>query len=138
MTLLHTQDFNMPRGLGLIIYGTEGVGKTSLALQFPKPLKCLSVYEAGYVDLEDVGEVPNGCSNIEIESYPQLKGQLKPDCPEKTIVIDSGSGLQQLIFEHSIEVDYKGDINNFFAYASGPNRECPGHANSLTTLFENL
>ena len=128
----------MPRGLGLLIYGTEGVGKTSFALQFPKPLKCLSINEAGFIDLADVGEIPEGAKNVEITSWPQLRSQLKTDCPEKTIVIDSGSGLQQLLFEHVTEAVYEGDTESFLSYYKGPRMHCPQQASELTMLFENL
>lgn len=39
----------MPRGLGLILFGIEGIGKTSFALQFPKPLMIMPLKEPGYI-----------------------------------------------------------------------------------------
>lgn len=128
----------MPRGLGLLPYGTEGIGKTSFALQFPKPLRCLSINEPGYVDLEDVGEVPDGCSNIEIETLPQLKKELSHKTDAATIVVDSLSGLQELIFEELIETKFGGSADDFFSYYKGPRQHAPIVAGELCQLFENL
>lgn len=114
----------MPRGLGLLIYGMPGIGKTSFALQFPKPLTCLSIKETGYDDLELIGEVPEGCENVEIEDWEELLSFSKK-CSDKTVVYDSTSGLQQILFEHVIAETYEGDAARFSSYSQGPRIDAP-------------
>jgi hypothetical protein len=128
----------MPRGVGIILYGQSGVGKTSFALQFSKPLKCITLKpEAGYVDLDDIGKVPEGCVNIDAESYQEVKICLSR-ATEKTLVIDSLHGLQNSIFQYSIEKDYEGDAEEFYSYFKGPRTQAPKYAEELCTVFENL
>lgn len=125
------------RGLGLIIHGPPGIGKTSFALQFPKPLKCLSLHEAGYDDLELIDEVPEGCTNINCEDYNEFLRELQSgDAPTK--VVDSTSGLQQLLFDHVCEKEYGGDFDAFLAYYKGPRMSCPRYVAKLETVLENL
>lgn len=128
----------MPRGLGLIVYGTEGIGKTGFSLQFPKPLKCLSIEEAGFVDLNDIDEVPDGCTNINVDSYSQLYKELSHKMEEQTVVIDSALGLQNLITEHSCKEDYNGNWEEFHSYYRGLRVSSPKYASELCQRFENL
>lgn len=130
----------MTRGLGLILYGGAGIGKTSFALQLPKPLKCITIPpECGYVDLEDLGRVPEGCENLKCDTVPRILQELKKSVKsDKTVVIDSGSGLQLSIFDHSIKEDYDDNDKEFYAYSKGPRMSCPRYADMVCTEFENL
>lgn len=130
----------MPRGLGLIIYGGAGLGKTSLSLQYPKPLKCITVPpECGYADLDDLGRVPPNCENVKCDTLPKILQELKKARnSERTVVLDSGSGVQPTIFSHSISEDYEGDDQKFFDYYKGPRMTCPRYADLLCAEFEAL
>ena len=96
------------RGLGLIIYGVEGIGKTSFCLQFPKPLRCISVRESGFENLQDIGEVPEGCSNDYAENWGDLINQIReaPKREDRTVVVDSLSGTGQYMKDDILEEQY--------------------------------
>jgi len=134
----------MTRGLSLLPYGDEGVGKTSFCLQFPKPLYCFSIgNEHGYENLEMVSDIPDGCTNINITSYNQLLKNLVdlPKC--STIVIDSVSGLSDIFKQDILRTRYKEYNNPEQAYASfseGDRQHMPDYCNELCnrlTLLNN-
>ena len=120
----------MKRGLGLVLYGTEGIGKTGTALQFPKPLDCRSLGETGFEDLEDIGEVPEGCTNRNITNWSSLLGDIE-NSTAASYVIDSLSGLQELCFQHVIDTEFGGDVKKFTAYYTGPRQNAPIHMKEL-------
>ena len=105
------------RGLGLLVYGVEGIGKTSFGLQFPGPLKCISVNETGFEDLADVGEVPSNCTNVYVDSFPDFITELRQS-EEKTVIVDSLSGVAQLMKDDIIEDVYAGDQNPLKSFGS--------------------
>jgi len=116
----------MPRGLGLFIYGTEGVGKTTFACQFPQPLSCFSLQETGFDDLLEVGLVPKECLGINIKDYADLYSQINKS-KDKTIVIDSTSGFQQFISDHVTATDFENKPALFSAFSQGLRRNVPQH-----------
>lgn len=78
------------------IYGTHGIGKTTWASKWPKPL---------FIRTED------GASHVEVEASPvcetfdQAFGYLielggTDDLPYRTLVVDSADWLQKLIWSH--------------------------------------
>ena len=71
----------MERGIKAIIYGVPGVGKTTLAAQFPAPY---------ILDLEHGAERYNVPCNSDIETFQIFKQVLK-NIPEgtSTLVIDT-------------------------------------------------
>lgn len=125
------------RGLGLCFYGSEGIGKTGLALQFAVlgPLKCLSIKESGLEDLELVDEVPSGCTNVNITSWAQLRNECKKT-DHTTIVIDSLSGLQELLFTHVCKEVYKNNWADFTSYWKGQRVDCPVFLDALLSLLD--
>lgn len=125
------------KGLGLIEMGIEGVGKTGFALQFPKPLKCLSVKEEGYEDLDIIGEVPEGCENVVVKDWRQFRKELEDTSPA-TIVIDSTSGMQQILFEHCIQVDFEGDQDKFMDFYKGPRQVAPRYMMAMCDMLSSL
>ena len=126
----------MSRGLGLLLYGSEGIGKTSFALQFEKPLKCLSLRESGFDDLEDVGEVPEECVNINVDSHKTLFKELRSLQDFATVVIDSTSGLQRIVFQHIIDTCYNGATDKFNAYYTGPRQDGPIFMGEVCQQFD--
>lgn len=125
------------RGMGLVVYGDEGIGKTGLALQFPKPLRCISINETGYEDLEDIGEVPDGCENEYVASHSDLLSELRNSTDVKTVIVDSLSGYAQLMQEDIISTVYKQSDNPLQAYGSfseGPRIHGPIWAERLEVV----
>jgi DNA polymerase III delta prime subunit len=106
------------RGLSIVFYGTEGVGKTSLALEFPKELLCISVKENGFENLELVGDIPEGCDHESAETFPQLLNILKKAKDYTTVVVDSVSGVAQLMTSHILKQIYDNHENPQQAFAS--------------------
>jgi len=107
-----------------VIYGREGMGKTSLALQFPGPVHCMSIGETGYQDLEVIGQVPGNSINYIITSFNQLV-QSVGKVTKGTIVIDSTKGLQTKIFDYVLQTCYNNSSKEFHAYSSGARKESP-------------
>ncbi len=88
----------------VVIYGPEGIGKTTLAAKFPKPL---------FLDLD------NGSSRLDvdrvtgIDSFAMVKATLAELSHDtmgyKTIVIDTADKLEALIVEAIINTVPRGD-----------------------------
>ena len=114
----------MLRGMTGVIYGREGMGKTSLGLQFPGPVHCMSIGETGYQDLEVMSQVPENSLNYVITSFQQLV-QAVTKVTKGTILLDSTKGLQSKIFDFVCEKYYKNDVTSFHAYSSGSRKESP-------------
>lgn len=117
--------------------GVEGIGKTGFALQFPKPVKVLSINEAGFEDLDLIDEVPEGCSNVRIKDWRHFKEEIDDPSPA-TIVVDSSSGLQQILFDFIIRTKYDNNEEEFFSFYKGPRQVAPRYIEELCTTFENL
>lgn len=129
----------MTRGLGLVFYGGEGIGKTGVALQFSilGPLTCFSIEESGYEDLELVNEVPDNCANVTIDNYDQLINGLKK-IKEGVIVIDSLSGLQKILFDYVCKTVYNDNWDKFTDYWKGQRVDSPIFLSQLLNLLESF
>jgi hypothetical protein len=126
------------RGLGFLVYGSEGIGKTSFAAQFPKPMLMLGIKESGYQDLEEAGEVPSGIEFIYVTEWEQFIKILKEADEYKTVVIDGISGLQQILFDFVRKTMYGNDTAKFTAYYSGPRQSSPLVFMEIETTLEYL
>lgn len=129
----------MTKGIGLIVCGTEGVGKTSFAAEFPKPITCFSCPgDTGMEDLIDLGEVNKQfVTNINCESYGDVSIGITR-CDSKTIIIDSLLGYQHLLFQQVCDDKYEGNFERFYDYFKGPRQEAPRYAQEFCTKLENL
>jgi hypothetical protein len=128
----------MARGLGLVVYGTEGVGKTSFALEFPKEVLCISVKESGFDDLEMVGQVPPGCDGVDIETFGALIKTMQNAKDYRTVVIDSLSGVQQLMTKDILKEVYNNDLKDFGGFSEGFRIHGPVWAEKVTNAAELL
>lgn len=126
------------RGLGFLIYGAEGVGKTSFAAQFPKPLLMLGIKESGYQDLEEAGDMPPGIEFQYLNDWNKFLKILKEADEYKTVVIDGISGLQQILFDYVKQTMYSNDTAKFTAYYSGPRQSSPLVFMEIENILENL
>jgi hypothetical protein len=125
----------MPRGLSLLIYGIEGIGKTSFSLQFPKPLNIAPIREPGFFNLEMVGEVPTGVTPLILKNYEDLKIAVEA-CQAKTLVLDSLSGFQEYLTKYVVNEYYDGSNKKFEAFYNGLRQTCPKVISELIDLLE--
>lgn len=126
------------RGMSLILYGYEGLGKTTTALQFKKDLLCISANENGYDNLEAVGDIPEGCTNEQVDTYPELIKALKSGANFKTVVLDSLSGTQQFLGDHIVKNHYhqKDDPRQAFgAFSEGWRVHGPVYAEEICSIL---
>lgn len=107
-----------------VMYGPEGIGKTSFAAYAPKPLFIQTKGESGLETLINAGQLPE-TPHIpgEVQSWTDLLAVItwlvKTDQPYKTLVIDTLDGAEQLCFEHVIQTQYDGELDKFMAYHKG-------------------
>lgn len=127
------------RGLGLVMYGGEGIGKTGTALQFAAlgPLTCFSIGESGFEDLEIIDEVPSNCENVNIENWEQLISFTKK-IDEGVVVIDSLSGLQKILFDYVCREVYNSDWDKFTSYWKGQRVDAPVFLDNYLQLLDAL
>lgn len=114
------------RGLAIVLYGSEGIGKTSLALQFAHlgDTTCISIKETGYENLEVIpGIVPENSMNINVSTWEELVDATKK--AKKVLIIDSLSGLQYLLFDYVCRTAFKGEWSEFTAYFKGQRTDSP-------------
>lgn len=114
MTLANVQNGGtrlLPRTL---LYGIDGIGKSTFASQSPSPI---------FIPTED------GASGIHVpqfplcESWEDVLACLRSLCREehqyKTVVLDSADWAQSLAIEHIVARDFAGDMQAFDAYGRG-------------------
>lgn len=82
-----------PRALGVVIYGPEGIGKTTLASKFPNPV---------FVDLEHGSDTMDVARIDSAESFTDVLSTLAELMNEnfRTVVIDTADKLEQLATEY--------------------------------------
>jgi hypothetical protein len=108
----------------ILIYGDAGVGKTSLAAQFPKPL--FLMIEDGKNDTTERLKI-EGWDRRVIENYSDVYNILQEiyndDYPHQTLVIDSLSALEAMIHDEVLlRPDEKGNMHDRigdFPYGAG-------------------
>lgn len=114
------------RGLCIVPYGSEGVGKTSFGLQFARlgPLKVISVRESGYEDLADARLVQGNIEHVYANDWDDIETE-SMTCKAKTLLVDSTSGMQELLFEHVCNTKHNGDWAKFTDYWKGQRTDSP-------------
>lgn len=127
----------MPRGLGLIVYGIEGIGKTTFACSFPKPLSIIPIKEPGFFNLLDVGDIPPGCTPLTCKNWEDVVVAVK-NCPAKTLVIDSISGMQEYLVEYVTRTVYGNNYNAFKSFYNGLRQDCPREMSMFLDQIEFL
>ena len=106
MSLLSTISKPADRAVFVTILGEAGLGKTSLAASFPKPIFLRAEDGLQAIPLENR---PDAFPVIKKESelWEQLMTLIKEDHDYKTVVIDSVTALERLFVQSVIEGDPK-------------------------------
>lgn len=113
MTLANVSRGKQERPLRVIVYGVEGVGKTTFGAEAPKPIFLCA--EDGTSHL-DVARFPSPRSWMEtIEAVREL---LRGEHDFKTLVIDSLDWLEPLCWTHVCQTGGKASIEDF-GYGKG-------------------
>lgn len=96
----------------LVLYGTEGIGKTSLGVSAPRSVTLMTRGETGLLTLIDSGRVPPTAHFPEVLSWTQLLDAIGVliDQPHdyRTLVIDTLNGAERLCHEHVCRREYGG------------------------------
>lgn len=106
MSILDNVSKPGPRPAIITITGDPGVGKTSLAATFPKPIFIRA--EDGMESIPE-DERPDAFPVVEKvdDLWDQLQALIKEEHDYKTLVIDSATQLETMFAEHVIESDPK-------------------------------
>ena len=127
----------MPRGLTIALYGIEGSGKTTFALQFPKPMIVIPIREPGLDNLEMMGDVPPGVISCQVKDFNDIcVATAKAEC--RTLVIDSLSGFQSELVKEVTKVEYNGNTKAFDGYSSGMRQSVPRWVDNYIDQLEFL
>lgn len=133
------------RGLAAILYGTTGIGKTSLAMEFSRlgPVTFLSVKESGYEDIAQYREPIPNITHHDIDSYSEILSIAKK-VESGTLVLDSLSGLQEMLFDYVCKTLYNGKWDGvkgekfFTNFWNGQRVDSPKVIQELLVVFDNL
>lgn len=114
----------------VVIYGPEGIGKTTLASKFPKPL--FIDFEGGSSRM-DVDRIPRPGSLAELKA---ILDELQRDHADyKTLVLDTADWLEQLVINH-VCADRKVKALGEVAYGQGYNLVADVFAQLLDRLAQ--
>ncbi len=98
----------------MIVYGVEGIGKTSFAAQAKEPLFLMSKGETGLETLIQSGQLPETSHLDEVDDWPTFLSYLDAlaemdDLNFKTIVLDCVNGFEAMCNQHVCDTMYSGD-----------------------------
>lgn len=106
-----------------LLYGTDGVGKSTLAASFPGAIFVMSKGETGVLTLVDNGLIPPVAHFPECATWDDMNSAVKELCEGshefKTLVIDTANGGEQLAADRVRERDYNGSAKEFVHYSAG-------------------
>tara|TARA_R110000751_G_scaffold284602_2_gene388573 strand:- start:1082 stop:1873 length:792 start_codon:yes stop_codon:yes gene_type:complete len=109
--------------LRIVIYGREGVGKTSFPAHMKNPLYLISRGETGLQTLvshKQLGETDYLPPIEKWEDFISTLNELNAVEHEyKTLVLDCLNGFEKLLMEFTIRTHYDGDLNKFLHYHKG-------------------
>lgn len=130
------------RGLGLEIYGTEGMGKTSFGIEWKRlgPLTFCSIRESGFEDLMEFRDPDPSIDHYKVTNWSQLLKIVKGAEEKSTLVIDSLSGVQQILFDYVCQTIYKGvweGKDGFTSFWRGQRVDSPKELENLLIELDN-
>lgn len=103
---------NVSRGrlrkpLRVVMYGVEGIGKTTLASQFPKPIVLDTENGSTHLDVD----------RVQVTKWTELEGAMHSLVRDaqgyETVVIDSADWAERLATAHLLEREKKSSIEAF-------------------------
>lgn len=113
------------RGFLAAFLGAPGVGKSSLAAQFPSPEVVCDARDQGMLDLASEGLLPFGPDKVNVcDSYDKyvqtLEAVVAGSC--QTVICESILGIQHLCHQLTSKKDYEDDYSGkkFYNYQNGP------------------
>ena len=106
MSLLSTISKPEDRAVIVTIIGDSGLGKTSLAATFPKPIVIRAEDGLQAIPAENRPDAFPTLTSVDA-LWEQLTALLKEEHDYKSLVIDSATALERLFIQHVIESDPK-------------------------------
>lgn len=93
--------------LRVVLYGVEGIGKTTLASQFPKPIVLDTENGSTHLDVD----------RVQVTKWTELEGAMhslvRDSQGYETVVIDSADWAERLATTHLLEREKKSSIEAF-------------------------
>lgn len=116
------------RKTAIMLYSAPGLGKTSLAAEFPKVLFLADGLDRGVEDLIDSGLVRKDLPMLQPpQNYNELLAHLtflaeEPGLEKEVnwVVIDGLSGVEEHAHKHWADTKYGGDRDKFLDWSKGP------------------
>lgn len=97
----------------MVIHGVEGVGKTSLPAFAPTPIYMMSRGETGLLTLIDNNRIPETAHFPEAMTWSEVLSQVDwlatAEHKFKSLVMDTGNGLERLCHEHVCATEFNGE-----------------------------
>ncbi len=95
-----------------MIFGTEGIGKSSFGAAAPKPVFLMTQNETGLLTLLDAGRIPPTPHFPEVTTWSELLDAIAVLNDQthdyRTLVIDTVNGAERLCHQHVCRRDYGG------------------------------
>lgn len=142
LTSLKVKDFR--RKELLLLYGKIGCGKTSIAAAFSNSCFIVTPNERGIDQVKARGEVPEDYPVFMVAKWTDLRALLaeitkapKEAFPYETVVFDSLSTMQELVFTHVCDTAYGNDRKKFNYFSNGQ-RDCEGPWSDFLQDIEKL
>jgi len=92
----------------IVLYSVPGIGKTSFAAQFPKPVFVTDGKDKGVADLVRAGQIQE-CPWFEVSTWQDARDVLSSladpatEIPGQTLVIENLGGFQELLCESEVK-----------------------------------
>lgn len=126
-------------GKALILYATEGFGKTTMAANAVDSAIMMAEGESGYTTLYNANRVPER-PQVTMKSWPDVLAQVDSliEDPQgiKLLAFDAVGGFERLNHQHVCDTQYRGDWGEkgFMGYMRGYDRAVPEWLKLLAAL----
>lgn len=127
------------RGKGLILYATEGFGKTTMAAYAEESVIMMADGESGYTTLFNADRVPE-CPQVTLKSWTEVLAQVEAIIADpqgiKLLALDAIGGFERLCHQHICDAQYGGEWGEkgFTGYMRGYDVAIPEWLKLLSAL----